>query len=134
MTSDKMTISITFSPKDTAKWRPLQLANKIKQYIDDGKISSDDIFVSYIEIVPCDDAQNIEIRKPSQDWIPGDMCLLYFTDRANIEHDGETMGRFIERLMQVESDCLENEAIGVIHASYTEGKSFHEIKPNLIRL
>jgi hypothetical protein len=133
MTSEKSQIIVTFDSKDTAKWRPLPLANKLNGYVSEGKISNDDIFVKYIEIIPnANDDKNKDAVIP-ESWSPGDMCLFFFADASKI-NNGVTINKFMEMLNQMESACPENQAIGEIDANYTIEKSFNEINPCLIRL
>ena len=102
-------------------------------YISEGKISNNDIFVKYIEIVPIDNNEKNKDVVIPESWSPGDMCLFFFTDASNI-NDGVTIHKFIEILNQMESACPENQAIGAIFSTYSIEKTFNEIKPCLIRL
>ena len=133
MTSEQSQIITVFDSKETAKWRPLQLANKLSGYVSEGKISNDDIFVKYIEIIPnANNEKNKDVVIP-EFWFPGDMCLFFFADSSKIS-DGVTIHNFIEILNQMESTCPENQAIGEIDANYTIGKTAKEINPYIIRL
>ena len=133
MTSENSKIIAVFDSKDTAKWRPLQLVNKLNEYISQGKISNNDIFVKYIEIVAIDNNDKNKDVVISESWSPGDMCLFFFADASKI-NDGVTINKFIEMLNQMESVCPENQAIGRIDSNYSIEKTFSEIKPCFIRL
>ena len=95
MTSEKSKIIAVYDSKETAKWRPLQLANKLNGYISQGKISNNDIFVRYIEIVPIDNNDKNKDAVIPESWSPGDMCLFFFADASKI-NDGVTINKFIE--------------------------------------
>ena len=118
-------ITIYYVDCKTAKLKPKQLADKITRLVKDEKIPDNARFIKYIEIVKSDDG-----KSPSEDWVPGDMCMLMFSEK-NL--NGTISIKSIVEKLENDRECKESECVGAIE---TESLPEHEVKSNsyVIRL